>query len=107
MPRWLPKVLAQIAHLAAARRLSFTLKARRELAALSIGLDVEDARDVLMNLSEGDSAGRLTSAATGEWMYVFKPLVETTIVYIKVIVRTDCVVVSFHADEGADHDEDP
>ena len=107
MPRWLPKVLFQVARLAAERRLSFTHKALRELAALGLGLDPDDARDVLMNLTEGDSAGRLTSAATGEWMYVFKPLIETSIIYVKVIIRADCIVVSFHGDEGVDDDEDP
>ena len=106
MPRWLPKVLAEIERLAAARRLSFTYKALRELAALGLGLGPEDARDVLMALETSDSAGRRSSAITGEWMYVFKPVVETTVVYVKVILRGDCVVVSFHADEGAEDDQD-
>jgi len=42
MPRWLPRVLRHIRELAAAREVLFTLKARRELAALGIGLDEED-----------------------------------------------------------------
>lgn len=107
MPRWLPKVLLQITGLAAARRLSFTHKASRELAALGLGFDPEDARDVLLNLTERDSAGRLASAVTGEWMYVFKPVIEARIIYVKVIIRTNCIVVSFHGDEGADDDEAP
>jgi len=28
------------------------------------------------------------------------------VLYVKLIVRTDCVVVSFHEDEGAGHEED-
>jgi hypothetical protein len=44
---------------------------------------------------------------TGKWMYVFKLHVEMTVIYVKVILRSNCVVVSFHADEGACHDEDP
>ena len=107
MSRWLPRILAEIARLAAAQRLSFTHKALRELAALDLGLDPEDARAVLMQLDAGDSAGRRTSTVTGEWLYIFKPLVQTTVVYVKVILRADCVVVSFHADEGADDDHDP
>jgi hypothetical protein len=40
-----------------------------------------------------------------EWLYVFKPEVAGTVVYLKLIVRADCVVISFHDDEG-DGDED-
>jgi hypothetical protein len=75
MPRWLPKVLVRIADLAAARKIALTLKAQRELTALELGLDPEDARDVLMNLTASDAAGRRTSDVTGEWMYIFKPRV--------------------------------
>lgn len=107
MRPWLRKALVRIAELAATRRVTFTLKARRELAALSLGLDAEDARDILMSLTVSDSAGRLASVVTGEWMYIFKPRVEKTVIYVKVILRSNCVVVSFHTDEGAGHDEDP
>ncbi|HET7502773.1 MAG TPA: type II toxin-antitoxin system MqsR family toxin [Kofleriaceae bacterium] len=98
-------MLARISELARAHRVTFTLKAFRELAALQLGMDVEDACDVLVHLTATDSAGRLASAVTGEWLYVFKPRVEKTVIYVKVIIRNDCVVVSFHADEGAGHDE--
>ena len=106
MPRWLPKVLTRIRELAAARKVLFTLKARRELACLEIGLDEEDACDLLANLKSDDSAGRLESAATGEWMYLFKPQLAGTVLYVKLILRNDCLVVSFHEDEGAGHEED-
>lgn len=33
------------------------------------------------------------------WMYVFKPRVAETVLYLKLILRADCVVVSFH-EEG-------
>ena len=105
MPRWLSKVLTRIRDLAAARRVRFTLKARRELASLGMGMDQEDACDVLANLAAEDSAGRLGSEATGEWMYVFKPLVGGVPLYVKLILRDDCVVASFHEDEGGDHEE--
>ena len=45
MPAWLPKALTRIRELAAARRVLFTLKARRELAQLDLGLDEVDACD--------------------------------------------------------------
>jgi hypothetical protein len=39
---------------------------------------------------------------TGEWAYVL----PGTVLYVKLILRNDCVVVSFHEDEGEDHEED-
>jgi hypothetical protein len=106
MPRWLPKALTRIREFAAARKVLFTLKARRELASLELGLDEEDACDVLANLTAEEAAGRLESATTGEWMYLFKPLLAKTVLYIKLILRNDCIVVSFHEDEGGGHEEE-
>jgi hypothetical protein len=63
-------------------------------------------RDVVAGLTAADSAGRLASERTGEWMYVFKPLVGGQVIYVKIVLRRDCVVVSFHEDEGAGHEED-
>lgn len=96
MPRWLAKILTRIRELAAARHVVFTLKSRRELASLEFGLDEEDACDVLGKLSAEDSTGRLESKATGEWMYVFKPRLAGTVLYVKVIrprhdAITDCI----------------
>jgi hypothetical protein len=73
MPQWLSRVVRRIRTLASARDVLFTLKALRELAGLELGLDVEDACDLLAKLTVEDSAGRVASAATGEWMYLFKP----------------------------------
>ncbi len=70
-----------------------------------MGLDEEDAGDVLANLAPSDLVERLVSKKTGEWMYVFKPSVGAVVVYVKVVLRSDCVVISFH--EKEDHsDED-
>jgi hypothetical protein len=106
MPPWLPGILTRIRGLAADRRILFTLKARRELAALECGLDERDACDVLTSLKTADSAGRLVSSATREWLYVFKPRVAGIVVYVKVLLRNECVVVSFHEDQGGTDDED-
>lgn len=100
MPRWLPRLLRRIHELAGRCRVRLTLKAARELAALGAGLDVQDACGVLMALTEDDFAERFESEHTGEWMYVFKPAVAGTLVYLKLVVRAECVVVSFHEDEG-------
>lgn len=61
---------------------------------------------MLVKLTTEDPAGRLVSESTGEWMYVFKPRVAGTLVYTKLILRSDCLVVSFHEDEGGGDEED-
>ncbi len=106
MPRWLPRLLRHIHELADRGQVRLTLKALRELAALGAGLDAQDACDVLAALTVDDFAERLESEATGEWMYVFKPALAGTVVYLKLVVRTACVVISFHEDEG-ESDEEP
>ena len=98
MPRWLAKALRRIHTLAAEDKYRLTYKAARE--AENLGLAPQDVQDVLVRLGTSDSVGRLASRTTGEWMYVFKPHVGEQILYVKPIVRDECVVVSFHEDEG-------
>ena len=64
--------------------------------AASLGLSPEDIRDVLRGPSAKDPAGRLASERTREWMHVFKPEVGGQFLYIKLVLRESCVVVSFH-----------
>lgn len=100
MPRWLPRLLRRIHELAGRGQVRFTLKAIRELAALGAGLDAQDCCDVLIGLTPDEFTQRLKSGSTGDWMYVFKPSVASTTVYVKLILRAECLVVSFHEDEG-------
>jgi MqsR (Motility quorum-sensing regulator) toxin of toxin-antitoxin system len=100
---WLTSALGRIKALAIARKVAFTLKALRALAELS--LDEEDACDVLASLTSEDCAGRKRSATTGEWMYIFKPNVAGSVLYVKVILRTNCVLISFHEDEDGRYEE--
>ncbi len=104
MPRWLARVLKRIHKLAAEGDVRLTYKAGRE--GLVLGLSPEDVRDVVAALCAEDSAGRVTSERTGEWMYVFKPAVAGQVIYVKLVVREDCVVVSFHEDEGGGYEDD-
>lgn len=77
----------------------FTLKSLTELAALDTGLDESDVCHVLTHLEANDAIARFRSSSTNEWMYVFKPEVGSTVLYLKVIVRTSCIVISCHDDE--------
>jgi len=95
--------LERVHALAAEGSVRFTLKALQELAVLD--LDADDAVEVLQGLTARDSAGRIVTAHSGEWMYVFKPALGETTLYLKLVLRTDCVVVSFHEEESSD-DED-
>lgn len=100
MSRGLPNLLRRVRALAAEGKVRFTLKALQELAGL--GLDSADACDALQSLRTSDYVERVPSRGTGEWMYVFKPQVGGVLVYVKLILRDGCVVVSFHEDEDAD-----
>lgn len=103
MPPALADVLKRVRALAAERKVRFTLKAVRELAA--IGLDATGACESLESLKAADFVERLVSETTGEWMYVFKPKVGGIQVHVKLILRRGCVVVSFYEDEGRDDEE--
>jgi hypothetical protein len=105
MPTWLRGVLTKIHALAEARKVRFTHKALRELATLGLGLDEDDCCEVLQNLSAADFADRIESEITGKWMYVFKPRVAGTGLYVKLILRGDCVIVSFHEEDTEDGSE--
>lgn len=106
MPRWLPRVLARIHRLTAEGRVRFTEKAFEELRALPLGFSTEDAYHVLENLTASECAGRLVSRETGEWLYVFRPRIVETVLYVKVRLREDCVVISFHGEgDGDDQDQ--
>lgn len=99
MPNWLPNILHRLQDLASRGRVRFTAKALEEIEELSSELSIEDFYFVLANLHQADFVERFMSEKTAEWMYVFKPLVEDELIYVKVILRTDCVLISFHEDE--------
>jgi hypothetical protein len=107
MPKWLPSVLKRVHNLASTGRVLFTLKALRELASLDLGFDEEDAVEVLRRLRSADSSGRLRSEHTGEWLYVFLPRVAGETLYVKLLLRSDCMIVSFHEQVGDDQEADP
>lgn len=105
MPRWLPRVLARIHRLAAEGKVQFTEKALRELEALDLGLNEHDGAEVVLGLTARECAGRVFSPETAEWLYVFKPPIAGSALYVKLVLRASCVVISFHR-ESKDENED-
>ena len=105
MPRWLPRVLARIHRLAAGGNVRFTEKALRELAALDLGLNEHDGADVVLGLMARDCAGRVYSPETAEWLYIFKPPIAGSALYVKLVLRAHCIVVSFHRESGDENEE--
>jgi hypothetical protein len=67
-----------------------------EMAALDPPAHVDDVMETLEQLEPEDWVGRLTSPVTGDSMYVFKPMTLFGPLYVEVVLRNDCVVVSFH-----------
>ena len=97
MPRWLPRALTRIRALADSGQVIFTDKAISELAELRLGR--EDAVEILRFLGEGDHPARLRSQPLHERLYVFRPTVGGLRLYLKVTLRTGCVVISCHEDQ--------
>jgi hypothetical protein len=102
-PWEIARLAKRVRELAREGKVEFTLKALRELAAGGFG--EIDACEILTELRPPAFVDRIESRATGEWMYVFKPRIEGLTVYVKLIMRSGCVVVSFHEDDSGD-DED-
>lgn len=102
MPRWLRRTLARIHALSASGAFRLTHKAESE--ALRLGCSAADVRDIVGSLTASDFHERLTSKLSGEWMYIFAPQVADTTMYVKIVLRAQCVVVSFHEDEASQTD---
>lgn len=62
---WTTIVLRRVRRLAAERKVRFTLKAFQELGHLGMGLDEEDACDILANLEPNDVVRRWDSDEDG------------------------------------------
>lgn len=102
--RWVWDRVVTLRAIARARRVRFTLKALEEISDLGLGMEADDVCDVLAGLAPADFAHRVISDAGGEQLLVFKPLLLGVRMYIKLAVRTECVVISFHADPDPDED---
>jgi hypothetical protein len=105
VPAWLTRVVARVRELATLRKVVFTQKAARELELIDLPIDQEDALEVLGHLSAEDFSARFMSDLSDEWMYVFKPRVGGLLLYVKVILRHECRVISLHEARGDDDEE--
>ena len=94
------RLLARIRRFVADERVQFTTKAHEEL--LRLRLRRTDCLDVLAKLTPSDFASRLRSNQSDEWMYVFTPAILWTRLYVKLVLRASCVVISFHDKKGPD-----
>lgn len=100
MARWKAAALAEIHRLTLEGRVVLTDKARREIDRLGPNhIDEDDISDVLLGLNVSDLVQRVHSTVTPEWLYVFKPEVSALMLYIKIAIRENCVVISFHENE--------
>lgn len=95
-PRHARLALQRVHERAGRGAVRLTLKVQEEMAALEPAADIDDVLEVLRGLTAADWACRIRSASTGEAMHVFKPRTVFGLLYLKLIVRRDCVVVSFH-----------
>ena len=96
---WLPEIIAKIRELACQGMVGFTIKAFEELKAIDLGLNAMDVCNILEELNESDFAEVITSVITGEKLYVFIPNVAGIEIYMKLVIRQNCVVISFHEDQ--------
>lgn len=103
MPRWLTRAIARIRSSACAGQVQFTRKALSVRQLLRLGLNQEDALRILADLSASDFDRRIRSATTGSWLYVFRPTVRDAQLYVRIVLRAGCRVISFH-DEGGDEE---
>jgi len=103
VPPWLSRVLTRIRAFAAAGGVDFTDKASWE--AQQVGLSRDDVVRILGALTTRDGPTRLWSGILNERLYSFRPTLPGLRLYIKVAVRTSCVVISCHEDE-AEADEE-
>jgi hypothetical protein len=106
MAQWIRRTCARIRRLAVAGSVTFTTKAAWELEELGLLLDQNDARTLLASLSPADFDRRLRAHDSGEWLYVVRPMVAGRPLYVKLALRSRCIVVSFH-DEDDEEDDYP
>lgn len=106
MPRWLGEVLKAVHRNARQGSVRVTYKALQEMAALEPSIAPEEARQLIEGLDRASFRHRLRSIRSGEWLYVFRATWCAEPVYIKLLLRTDCTIISFHPEASDDEIEE-
>jgi hypothetical protein len=83
-----------------------TYKALLEMAALEPEVSPDEVRQLLEGLNRSSFRHRVRSARSGEWLYVFRATWCGEHVYIKLLLRADCTIVSFHPEASDDELEE-
>jgi hypothetical protein len=105
VPRWLGDVLRAIHGHARSSSVRLTYKALVEMAGLDPAVSPEEALELLAGLTRSRFRYRVRSARTGEWLYVFRAAWCGERIYLKLLLRADCTIVSFHP-EDSDHEHE-
>jgi hypothetical protein len=98
MARITLRTLRRLHELVSLDRVVLTQKALEELDELPELFERSDVLAVLANLTREDCAQRTVSKRTQEWLYIFKASRLGLHLYIKVVLREDCMVIPFHED---------
>lgn len=103
MASWKAKALTTLRKHLEQNTIQFTEKARSELAALD--LYELDAVEMMAEFTSSELVDRIQSTSSGEPLYVFKPRLGNSRLYVKMAFRSYCDVISFHPDSGEEIDE--
>ena len=101
MEPWLPSVLARIHSHARLGQVQLTEKARRESRRLGLVLGADDICEILSALDAQEFHASVVSEVDGDTLYIFKPFVYRTRIYVKIAVREISYLISFHEDDHA------
>jgi hypothetical protein len=80
----------------------FTTKAKDEIGCLGAPFDRDACLQVLLSLRPDDFRQRVWSDQSCESLYVFRAWAHGVNLYVTLVLRHECFVISFHAEEG-DH----
>lgn len=69
-------------------------------------LSHEDGEDIIAGLGRQDFHRRLRSHVLAEPLWVFRPEVNDEVLWVKLALRADCIIVSFHRDDEDGHGEE-
>src|SRR5690242_16470901 len=87
----------KLRHLQAAARFPLPIRLL-ESSPSFILVDETDVCHLLLDLKISDFKERKHSNITDEWLYIFLISVEDCQIYLKLILRNNCLIISFHED---------